>query len=71
MSTEKNMKIYKESDLEPDNLRAEIARHRISKRQMAKELNISYSYLLKILSGIRPAFKRRFQIYDYILRRSR
>jgi len=71
MSTEKNIEGYLIPYLEPDNLRAEIARRRISKRLMAKELNISYSYILKILSGIRSAPKRRFQIYDYILRRSR
>lgn len=56
--------------LEADDLRAELARHRISKRELSSGLSISYDYVLKILDGRRDAEKRREEMADYVAKRA-
>jgi transcriptional regulator with XRE-family HTH domain len=57
--------------LEPANLRAEMARERITRREVASALGLSYDYILKILSGSRKAPERGVQIHEYILGKTR
>lgn len=52
--------------MEPSELRAEIARLQVSRRQMAKDLRISYDYLRKILLGLRDAEDRRAEMTEYL-----
>lgn len=47
-------------------IRAELAYRGISRRQFAKDLGISYSYLLKILNNRRIATTQRALITNYI-----
>ena len=47
-------------------LRAEMARHMISRRNMSRDLGISYDYTRKILLGYRDAPARRAQMTRYI-----
>lgn len=47
-------------------LRAELARHGITRREVAEHLGLSYSYVKKILTGIRTAESRREEILKYI-----
>ena len=47
-------------------IRAEMARHLISRRTISKELGISYDYTRKILLGKRDAQARRAEMAQYI-----
>jgi hypothetical protein len=47
-------------------IRAEMARKRITRRQIAQDLSMSYSYVKKIVAGVRDAGTRRAQIMEYI-----
>lgn len=49
-----------------DELRAEMARHTISRREMARAMGVSYDYVVKILLGQRDAAARRHQMGEYI-----
>ncbi len=51
-----------------DDLRAELARQRISRRELATALGVSYDYVLRILAGSRNAPARRAQIEEYIIK---
>lgn len=51
-------------------LRAELARRNITRREVAEALGLSYNYVKKILSGERNAELRREQIASYIEERS-
>lgn len=46
-------------------IRAELAYRAIPRKQLASELGISYSYLIKILNGHRIATAQRELITDY------
>lgn len=50
-------------------LRAEMARHRISRREMATAMGVSYDYVVRILLGQRDAMARRHEMGEYINRR--
>jgi len=52
--------------MEASALRAEMARRRISRRELSAGLGLSYGYIKMILSGRRDAVERRQQIYAYI-----
>ncbi|GEM_PF-1018182 len=47
-------------------IRAELARHGITRREVAEYLGLSYSYVKKILTGIRTAESRREEILKFI-----
>jgi len=47
-------------------IRAELARHGITRREVAEYLGLSYSYVKKILTGIRSAESRREEILKFI-----
>lgn len=51
-------------------LRAEMARRRISRRELSEGLGLSYGYIKMILSGRRDAVARRVEIYTYITNKS-
>ncbi len=51
---------------EASELRAEMARQGVTRRELADRLGISYSYVKKILAGIRSAELRRVQIAEYL-----
>jgi transcriptional regulator with XRE-family HTH domain len=51
---------------EAADLRAEMARKGITRKEVADQLGVSYSYVRKILAGIRDAEARRVQIAEYI-----
>lgn len=55
----------------PAELRAELARARISRKEVAAALGLSYDYIIRILSGTRDAAARRAQIHEYILGKAR
>lgn len=55
----------------PAELRAEMARARISRKEVAAALGLSYDYVIRILSGTRDAELRRAQIHEYILGKAR
>lgn len=56
--------------LEAADLRAELARHRISKREVAQELGLSYDYIVRILAGTRDAEPRRVEIAEYVAQKA-
>lgn len=56
--------------MEASALRAEMARRRISRRELSEGLGLSYSYIKMILSGRRDAMARRAEIYAYITKKS-
>lgn len=47
-------------------IRAELARRGITRRQLSTALDISYSYTLKILQGRRDALEQRGKITKYL-----
>lgn len=47
-------------------IRAELARRRITRRQLSEKLNLSYSYVKLILAGSRDAEARRQQITELL-----
>lgn len=51
---------------DPDELRAEMARHGITRREISEHLGLSYSYVKKIVAGTRDAEARRIQIRNYL-----
>ncbi len=51
---------------EPGELRAEMARHGVTRREISEHLGLSYSYVKKIVAGIRDAEGRRVQISEYL-----
>lgn len=57
--------------LGPADLRAEMARERITRREVANALGLSYDYIIRILAGSRKAPERRAQIHEYILGKTR
>ncbi|HNQ42796.1 MAG TPA: hypothetical protein PKI59_00095 [Candidatus Cloacimonadota bacterium] len=52
--------------LSADEIRAELARRKISKARLARETGIYYQYLIEVLQGYRPATKMREKITDYL-----
>lgn len=54
--------------LAADEIRAEIARRNMTRKDLAQATGISYSYLLRILQGRRHAPKLRAKIADYLSR---
>jgi len=47
-------------------IRAELARRGITRRQLSTDMDISYSYTLKILQGRRDALEQRGKITKYL-----
>ena len=47
-------------------IRAELARRKISKARLARETGIYYQYLVEVLQGYRPATRVREQITRYL-----
>jgi len=47
-------------------IRAELARRRITRRELSEKLNLSYSYVKLILAGSRDAEARRQQITELL-----
>ncbi len=45
--------------LSADEIRAELARRKISKAQLSRETGIYYPYLIEVLQGYRPAIRMR------------
>lgn len=52
--------------LGPADLRAEMARRNISRKEVAERLGLSYSYVRKILAGLRDAEARRAEIGEFL-----
>jgi len=52
--------------LSASEIRAELARRKISKAQLARETGISYQYLVEILQGYRPATRMRAIITKHL-----
>lgn len=52
--------------LSASEIRAELARRKISKAQLARETGISYQYLVEILQGYRPATRMRAKITKHL-----
>lgn len=52
--------------MKPAELRAEMARRKISRRDVSEALGISYSYVLKILHGDRQAAEQRARIAEWL-----
>lgn len=55
--------------LSADEIRAELARRKISKAQLARETGIYYQYLVEVLQGYRPATRMREIITNYLSQR--
>ena len=51
-------------------IRAELARRKISKTQLARETGIYYPYLIEVLQGYRPALRMRRIITNHLKKRS-
>lgn len=47
-------------------IRAELARRGITRRQLSTDMDLSYSYTLKILQGRRDALEQRNKITKYL-----
>jgi len=54
------------SILSAEEIRAELARRKISKARLARETGIYYQYLVEVLQGYRPATRVREQITRYL-----
>ena len=54
------------SILSAEEIRAELARRKISKAQLSRETGIYYQYLVEILQGYRPAVEMRRKITSYL-----
>lgn len=52
--------------LSAEEIRAELARRKISKAKLARETGIYYQYLVEVLQGYRPATRVREQITRYL-----
>lgn len=53
-------------NIESADLRAEAARHRVTRGEIAKALGVSYEYVQMIFADKRKAPERRAQIQEYI-----
>jgi len=53
--------------LSADEIRAELARRKISKARLARETGIYYQYLIEVLQGYRPATKMREKITRHLM----
>ncbi len=60
----------KHNVLSADEIRAELARRKISKRQLSRDTGIYYQYLVEILQGYRPATRMRAIITSYLMERA-
>lgn len=49
----------------PDEIRLELARRRMTRRELADRLNLSHDYMIRIVLGLRDAEARRAQITEY------
>lgn len=49
-------------------IRAELARRKISKARLARETGIYYQYLIEVLQGYRPATRMRERITEYLMK---
>lgn len=49
-------------------IRAELARRKISKAQLSRETGIYYPYLIEVLQGHQPATRMRERITEYLMR---
>lgn len=56
--------------LSADELRAELARRKISKAQLSRETGICYQYLVDVLLGYRPGTRVREQITRHLQERA-
>ncbi len=52
--------------LTAEEIRAELARRKISKAQLSRETGIYYQYLVEILQGYRPAVEMRRRITTFL-----
>ncbi|MFA7025964.1 MAG: hypothetical protein WC176_08870 [Candidatus Cloacimonadaceae bacterium] len=52
--------------LSADEIRAELARRKISKVQLSRDTGIYYQYLVELLQGYRPATRMREKITKYL-----
>lgn len=52
--------------LSADEIRLELTRRRLTRRQLSRELNLSYDYVIQILLGYRNAERVRAQISKYL-----
>jgi hypothetical protein len=52
--------------LSASEIRAELARRKMSKAQLARETGIYYPYLVEILQGYRPAVEMRRKITTFL-----
>ena len=55
--------------LSADEIRAELARRKISKAQLSRDTGIYYQYLVELLQGYRPATRMREKITKYLQER--
>lgn len=51
--------------MSPDEIRVELARRRMSRRELAEVLRLSHDYVCRIIRGKRDAELRREQITDW------
>ena len=51
-------------------LRAEIAKRKLTRRALAREMGVSYDYVCKILRGERKSAERKAQIAEILKRRA-
>lgn len=58
-------------NIESADLRAEAARHNVTRVEIAKAIGVSCEYVKMILSDKRKAPERRVQIHQYILGKAR
>lgn len=55
--------------LSAEEIRAELARRKISKAQLSRETGIYYPYLIEVLQGYRPATRMRQIITAHLQKR--
>jgi len=60
-----------EKVMEASELRAELARRRITRVEIARALGLSFDYVAKILCGRRKAVVRRREMQEYLERQRR
>ncbi len=49
-------------------IRAELARRKITKAQLSRETGIYYPYLIEVLQGHQPATRMRTRITEYLMK---
>lgn len=52
-----------------DEIRVELARQRMTRVQLAKDMNLTADYIRKIVNGLRAAPERRAQITEHLRKR--